>query len=116
MANQSAIIVTRATYNNRKSAGTLLDNVLYIVIEPSVESNTFLSLYLKDNQITDLVSLDDSITISNETDFSNVNIPATMPIKNKLYTITDTINDIIRMYGCLDDYTTVPIYGAPIWE
>jgi len=113
----AALVVTRATYNNRKSAGTLLDDVLYLVIEPSSYPDKFLSLYLGKARVTDLIDLDGIIPISeNETDFNNVNVPVTLPIKDKIYTLTDTINDVVRAYSCRDDGTTIPLYGTPVWE
>ena len=119
MANEntdSVLVVTRATYDSRKEQGEILNDVLYIVQEPSTNSNKFLSFYLGLAQCTDIISLDGSIVITGDTDFSTINIPSELAIKNKLYTLIDDTNNIIRVYSCDNHLQTIPLCGLPIWE
>jgi hypothetical protein len=114
--NESVIVLTRSTYDSRASHGEILNNVLYIVREPSTNDKQFLSFYLGLAQVTDLVNLNDIIEITADTDFSNITIPSALHIENKLYTLKDTINDVLRVYGYDSELNTIPLCGLPIWE
>ena len=119
MANEntdSVIVLTRATYDNRKAQGEILNNVIYIVIENSTISDNFLSLYLGEARVTDIISLDELITITAQTDLSFISIPAQLAIKDKLYTLMDNTNNIIRVYGCDGSTNLFPLVGLPMWE
>ena len=116
----AVIVLTRATYDNRKSEGTILNNVIYLVIEASVNEENFLSMYIGLNRVSDLISLDNVIDVENqEIDLNNIQIPAIFPVVGKIYTLIDNRdgeNVFLRAYACLTDGTLAPLYGACIWE
>lgn len=115
-STNSVIVLTRATYDSRKAHGEILNDVIYIVREPSTNDKHFLSFYLGLAQVTDLIDINDVVEIPENVDFSNIVIPASLPIQHKLYTLVDEINNVIRVYGCDEQLNTLPLCGLPIWE
>lgn len=114
---KSVIILNRTTYDAKKQAGEILSNTIYIVQEISLNSETFLSMYLGLNRQTDLIDLDEYVNPQNqEIDLNLLQLPNVFPTTGKIYTVTDTINDVVRAYSALDDGTLVPLYGTPVWE
>ena len=109
----SVLVVTRATYESRKAQGEILNDVIYIVMEPSTNDSKFLSFYLGLARATDVINLNDVVS---QTDNSTIQVPSTLPIKDKLYTVIDTENNVIRIYSCDNQYNTIPLCGLPIWE
>ena len=70
--------------------------------------------YKYSNSIT---GVDGSINdVVSQTDNSTIQVPSTLPIKDKLYTVIDTENNVIRIYSCDNQYNTIPLCGLPIWE
>ena len=100
----------------REGVQQILNDVIYIVREPSTNDKHFLSFYLGLAQVTDLININDVVEIPENVDFSNIVIPASLPIQHKLYTLVDEINNVIRVYGCDEQLNTLPLCGLPIWE
>lgn len=116
-------VITRETYENRKSAGTL-DDVVYFVLEPTSGAGDILSLYVGLRHQTDLINLNKSEEYyANGTyayDFSTqfTDIPINkIAVEDKLYLWEDHNLGVAKIFiHSAIDGTTMPLYGNPVWE
>lgn len=118
-------ILTRGTYDSRKSSGKLKNDVIYFVVENTSDPDRYLSLYVGLDKQTDIVSLN---TLTGYTDANTIEAlqllvgagttsPATVTTTDKIYYWEDTALDVFRAYlKSSISNALLPIYSNPVWE